>query len=85
MRIICSVSRCNGGDALVFPGTIAVAQAANPKRSGIVANSLNNLSPLFGVVVLKGESPRLFKIQRTINGIIFDDLYNLIENPLPCC
>jgi len=37
------------------------------------------------MVFLKGESPRLFKIQRTINDVTFDDVYNLIENPLPCC
>jgi G3E family GTPase len=37
------------------------------------------------IVFLKGEPPRLFKIQRTINDVTFDDVYNLIENPLPCC
>ena len=37
------------------------------------------------MVFLKGEPPRLFKIQRTINNVTFDDVYNLIENPLPCC
>ena len=37
------------------------------------------------VVFLKGEPPRLFKIQKTLNEITFDDVYNLIENPLPCC
>ena len=37
------------------------------------------------IVVLKGEPPRLFKIQRTINEVTFDHVYNLIENPLPCC
>ena len=37
------------------------------------------------MVFLKGEPPRLFKIQRTINDVTFDDVYNLIENPLPCC
>src|SRR5258706_2531657 len=35
--------------------------------------------------ILKGEPPRLFKIQRAINDVTFDDVYNLIENPLPCC
>ena len=34
---------------------------------------------------LKGEPPRLYKIQKTINEVAFDDVYNLIENPLPCC
>jgi hypothetical protein len=37
------------------------------------------------IVFLKGEPPRLFKIQRTITDVTFDDVYNLIENPLPCC
>jgi G3E family GTPase len=34
---------------------------------------------------LKGEPPRFYKIQKTINEVTFDDVYNLIENPLPCC
>jgi G3E family GTPase len=34
---------------------------------------------------LKGEPPRFYKIQKTINEVTFDDIYNLIENPLPCC
>jgi len=34
---------------------------------------------------LKGEPPRYYKIQKTINEVTFDDVYNLIENPLPCC
>lgn len=37
------------------------------------------------MVILKNEPPRLFKIQQTINEITFDHVYNLIENPLPCC
>ncbi|MFQ5683951.1 MAG: CobW family GTP-binding protein [Candidatus Binatia bacterium] len=37
------------------------------------------------MVLLKGEPPRLFKIQKTIKEITFDHVYNLIENPLPCC
>ncbi len=37
------------------------------------------------MVFLKGEPPRLYKIQKTINDVTFDDVYNLIENPLPCC
>jgi G3E family GTPase len=37
------------------------------------------------LVFLKGEPPRLFKIQRPVNDVTFDDVYNLIENPLPCC
>ncbi len=37
------------------------------------------------MVFLRGEPPRLYKIQKTINDVTFDDVYNLIENPLPCC
>jgi len=37
------------------------------------------------VAVLKNQSPRHFKIQRTINEITFDNVYDLIENPMPCC
>ncbi len=37
------------------------------------------------MVVLRNEPPRLFKIQQTINDVNFDCVYNLIENPLPCC
>ncbi len=37
------------------------------------------------MVFLKGEPPRLFKIQATLNDVTFDHVYNLIENPLPCC
>jgi hypothetical protein len=27
----------------------------------------------------------MFKIQRPINEVTFDHVYNLIENPMPCC
>jgi G3E family GTPase len=37
------------------------------------------------VAILKHEPPRLFKVQRTINEITFDNIYDLIENPMPCC
>jgi G3E family GTPase len=37
------------------------------------------------MVFLKGEPPRLFKILARINEVTFDHVYNLIENPLPCC
>ena len=37
------------------------------------------------MVFLKGEPPRLFKIQKTLHEITFDNVYDLIENPLPCC
>jgi hypothetical protein len=29
--------------------------------------------------------PRAFKVQKPINEITFDHIYDLIENPLPCC
>lgn len=37
------------------------------------------------IAILKNEPPRLFKVQQTIHNITFDHVYNLIENPLPCC
>ncbi len=37
------------------------------------------------MVLLEKEPPRFFKIQKTINEVTFDHVYNLIENPLPCC
>lgn len=37
------------------------------------------------MAILKGEPPRFYKIQKSINEVTFDDVYNLIENPLPCC
>ncbi len=37
------------------------------------------------IVLLEKEPPRFFKIQKTINEVTFDHVFNLIENPLPCC
>jgi G3E family GTPase len=37
------------------------------------------------MVFLPSEPPRLFKILARINEVTFDHVYNLIENPLPCC
>jgi G3E family GTPase len=37
------------------------------------------------MAVLKHEPPRLFKVQHAINEITFDHIYDLIENPMPCC
>ena len=37
------------------------------------------------MVFLKNEPPRTFKILARINDVNFDHVYNLIENPLPCC
>ncbi|NIO10351.1 MAG: hypothetical protein GTO40_21045, partial [Deltaproteobacteria bacterium] len=37
------------------------------------------------IVLLEKEPPRFYKIQKTINEVTFDHIFNLIENPLPCC
>ena len=37
------------------------------------------------MVFLPSEPPRVFKILARINEVTFDHVYNLIENPLPCC
>ncbi len=37
------------------------------------------------MVFLRNEPPRTFKILARINEVTFDHVYNLIENPLPCC
>ncbi|MGH7826983.1 MAG: CobW family GTP-binding protein [Candidatus Binatia bacterium] len=37
------------------------------------------------MVFLTSEPPRVFKILARINEVTFDHVYNLIENPLPCC
>ena len=37
------------------------------------------------MAILANEPPRLFKVQQPINEITFDHVYDLIENPLPCC
>ena len=37
------------------------------------------------VAILKNEPPRVFKVQHPINEITFDHVYDLIENPMPCC
>lgn len=37
------------------------------------------------MVFLKNEPPRVFKILARVHQVTFDHVYNLIENPLPCC
>ena len=37
------------------------------------------------IAILRNEPPRSFKIQQPINQVTFDHVYDLIENPLPCC
>jgi G3E family GTPase len=37
------------------------------------------------VAIVKNEPPRNFKIQRSIDEITFDHVYDLMENPMMCC
>lgn len=37
------------------------------------------------MVFLEAEPPRFYKIQKTINQVTFDSVFDLIENPMPCC
>jgi G3E family GTPase len=37
------------------------------------------------VAILMREPPRYFKVQRPIHEVTFDHVYDLIENPMPCC
>lgn len=37
------------------------------------------------LAILKNALPRSFKVQRPINEITFDRIYDLMENPMPCC
>jgi G3E family GTPase len=37
------------------------------------------------IVVLRNEPPQLFKVQKAIDEITFDHIYDLMENPMPCC
>jgi G3E family GTPase len=37
------------------------------------------------VAIVKNAPPRYFKIQHSINEITFDHVYDLMENPMPCC
>jgi len=62
-----------------------------PKEAPIVVKEVPCIKPSCPpietaiVAVLKNEPPRHFKIQRPINEITFDHVYDLIENPMPCC
>ena len=62
-----------------------------PKETPIVIKEVpcvkDNCPPIETAImaILKNEPPRLFKVQQTINDITFDHVYNLIENPMPCC
>ncbi|MGD9715031.1 MAG: GTP-binding protein [Thermomicrobiales bacterium] len=37
------------------------------------------------LVLLQSEPPRLFKVQASINDLTYDHIYDLMENPMPCC
>jgi G3E family GTPase len=37
------------------------------------------------MAIEKNAPPRAFKVQKPINEITFDHIYDLIENPMPCC
>jgi G3E family GTPase len=37
------------------------------------------------VAIVKNAPPRNFKVQRPINEVTFDHVYDLMENPMPCC
>jgi G3E family GTPase len=37
------------------------------------------------IVILRNEPPQLFKVQHQIDEITFDHIYDLMENPMPCC
>jgi G3E family GTPase len=37
------------------------------------------------IAIEPNSPPRAFKVQKPINEITFDHIYDLIENPMPCC
>jgi G3E family GTPase len=37
------------------------------------------------MAMVKNAPPRAFKVKKPINEITFDHIYDLIENPMPCC
>ncbi|HEY6219236.1 MAG TPA: GTP-binding protein [Gemmatimonadaceae bacterium] len=37
------------------------------------------------IAIEPNAPPRAFKVQKPINEITFDHVYDLIENPMPCC
>lgn len=64
---------------------------AMPKDTVIVIKEVPCVKPACPPVetaimaMQKNAPPRLFKVQKPINEITFDHIYNLIENPMPCC
>ena len=37
------------------------------------------------IALVDDAPPRLFKVQASINNLTFDQVYDLMENPMPCC
>jgi G3E family GTPase len=37
------------------------------------------------MALVEGAPPRLFKVRASINELTFDQVYDLMENPMPCC
>ncbi len=37
------------------------------------------------IALVDDAPPRLFKVQASINDLTFDQVYDLMENPMPCC
>jgi hypothetical protein len=37
------------------------------------------------MALVDGAPPRLFKVRAAINDLTFDQVYDLMENPMPCC
>jgi G3E family GTPase len=64
---------------------------AFPKEAPIVIKEVPCVKPSCPpietaiVAILKSEPPRYFKVQHPIDEITFDHVYDLIENPMPCC
>ncbi len=62
-----------------------------PKDAAIVIKEVPCVKPACPPVetaimaMQKNAPPRLFKVQKPINEITFDHIYDLIENPMPCC
>jgi hypothetical protein len=62
-----------------------------PKDTAIVIKEVPCVKPACPpvetaiIAMQKNAPPRLFKVQKPINEITFDHIYDLIENPMPCC
>jgi G3E family GTPase len=64
---------------------------AMPKDTAIIIKEVPCVKPACPPVetaimaMQKNAPPRLFKVQKPINEITFNHIYDLIENPMPCC